>query len=104
MGGATPETARFAAVVGIAAAADVPVVIVSVRLWRTIHPAVLVTREGGHGLQDPRMVVALLVALAAFTALVIWLMMLRIALVRANARLRHLAREIGLAQAALQDL
>jgi heme exporter protein C len=104
MGGATPETARFAAVVGIAAAADVPVVIVSVRLWRTIHPAVLVTREGGHGLQDPRMVVALLVSLAAFTALVIWLMMLRIGLVRADARLRGLAREVGLAQAALQDL
>ena len=66
----TPQVARFAAVIGIVAALDVPVVIVSVRLWRTIHPAVLVTRQGGHGLEDPRMVVTLLVALAAFTALV----------------------------------
>ena len=41
----------------------------SVRLWRTIHPAVLVTRQGGHGLEDPRMVATLLVSLAAFTAL-----------------------------------
>src|SRR5713226_8536885 len=68
--------ARLAAVVGILAALDIPVVIVSVRLWRTIHPAVLVTREGSHGLEDPRMVVTLLVSLAAFTILFFWLMML----------------------------
>ncbi len=104
MGGDSPQTARFAAIVGIAAAADVPVVIVSVRLWRTIHPAVLVTRAGGHGLEDPRMVVTLLVSLAAFTALMVWLMMTRIALIRAGTRLRGLAREVGLAQAALEDL
>jgi heme exporter protein C len=103
MGDDTPQTARFAAVVGIAAAADVPVVIVSVRLWRTIHPAVLITREGTHGLQDPRMVVTLLVALAAFTVLMIWILMTRVATVRSGARLRVLAREIGLAQAALDD-
>src|SRR5215472_1766403 len=46
MGDDSPQVARFAAVVGIVAAADVPVVIVSVRLWRTIHPAVLVMRSG----------------------------------------------------------
>ncbi len=53
----TPEVARFGAVIGIVAALDVPVVILSVRLWRTIHPAVLVTRAGEHGLEDPRMVI-----------------------------------------------
>src|SRR5260370_23079920 len=73
----TPEVARFGAVVGIVAALDVPVVILSVRLWRTIHPAVLVTKQGGHGLEDPRMVATLLVCLAAFTALWTWLLMLR---------------------------
>ena len=104
MGGETPQVARFAAVVGIVAAADVPVIIVSVRLWRTIHPAVLVTRQGGHGLEDPRMVATLLVSLAAFTALMVWLLMLRVALLRAGARLRGLAREVGLARAALEDL
>ena len=103
MGDDSPQVARFAAVVGIVAAADVPVVIVSVRLWRTIHPAVLVMRSGGHGLEDPRMIVTLLVSLAAFTALTVWLLMLRIALVRAGARLRGLTREIGLANAALLD-
>jgi heme exporter protein C len=104
MGDDTPQTARFAAVVGIAAAADVPVIIVSVRLWRTIHPAVLVTREGGHGLEDPRMVATLLVAMAAFTALFVWLLMLRFATLRTRARLVRAGRELGLVQAAAGDL
>src|ERR1700687_6506710 len=63
----TPPSARFGAVLEIVAALDVPIVIASVRLWRTIHPAVLVTKQGGHGLEDPRMVATLLVCLAAFT-------------------------------------
>src|SRR5215813_3293939 len=71
-----PQVGRLAAVVGIVAAADVPVIIVSVRLWRTIHPAVIVTRQGGHGLEDPRMIATLLVSMAAFTILFVWLLML----------------------------
>lgn len=104
MGGDTPQIARFAAVIGVVAAADVPVVIVSVRLWRTIHPAVLITRQGTHGLQDPRMVTTLLVAVAAFTVLFIWLILLRVALLRAGARLHDFARAIGMAEAAVGDL
>ena len=100
----TPQTARFGAVAGIVAAADVPVIIVSVRLWRTIHPAVLVTRQGGHGLEDPRMVATLMVSMAAFTALFVWLLLLRFVTLRMRARLNHLAREVGLAQAAAGDL
>ena len=79
------QVARFAAVVGIVAALDVPVVIVSVRLWRTIHPAVLVTRQGGHGLEDPRMIVTLLVAVAAFTLMFAWLLILRLTVLRTRA-------------------
>ena len=100
----TPQTARFGAVAGIVAAADVPVIIVSVRLWRTIHPAVLVTRQGGHGLEDPRMVATLMVSMAAFSALFVWLLLLRFVTLRMRARLNHLAREVGLAQAAAGDL
>jgi heme exporter protein C len=100
----SPQVSRFAAVVGIVAAADVPVIIVSVRLWRTIHPAVLVTRQGGHGLEDPRMVATLVVSMAAFGALFVWLLMLRFATLRTRARFNHLARELGLARAAVGDL
>ena len=100
----TPQVARFTAVVGIVAAADVPVVVVSVRLWRTIHPAVLVTRQGGHGLEDPRMVATLLVAMAAFTALFVWLLGLRMATLRMRTRIATLARDLNLADAAAGDL
>jgi len=103
MGDDTPQIARFGAVIGIVAAADVPVIIISVRLWRTIHPAVLITRQGAHGLEDPRMVATLLVSLASFTVLFLWLMMLRVALLQASARLRDLARAIALAGVALQE-
>jgi heme exporter protein C len=100
----TPEVARFGAVVGIVAALDVPIVVVSVRLWRTIHPAVLVTKEGSHGLEDPRMVATLLVALAAFSVLFLWLLMLRFGQLRVRARLQALGREIALREAAMGDL
>src|SRR3984957_14559552 len=91
MAGDSEQGARFGAVVGIVAALDVPIVIVSVRLWRTIHPAVLVTRQGGHGLADPRMVATLLVSLAAFTALFIWILCLRFIPLGMNTRLTALA-------------
>ncbi len=97
--GDSAQGARFGAVVGIVAALDVPIVIVSVRLWRTIHPAVLITRQGGHGLEDPRMIATLVVALAAFTMLFIWILCLRFATLRMRARLDGLARAIALAEA-----
>lgn len=104
MAGDSPQIARFAAVIGIVAAADVPVIVVSVRLWRTIHPAVLITRQGQHGLTDPRMVATLLVALAAFTALFAWLLLIRFASLRTRSRLAALERELNLAEAAAGDL
>src|SRR5271156_3556978 len=95
----TPQVARFAAVVGIVAVLDVPIVIVSVRLWRTIHPAVLVTKQGGHGLEDPRMIATLLVSLSAMTALWIWLLMLRFAQLRTRTRLNQVAMQLAFADA-----
>jgi len=95
----TPETARLAAVVGIVGALDVPIIVVSVRLWRTIHPAVLVTRQGSHGLEDPRMIATLLVAMAAFTAFFLWLLWLRFATLRARARISRLKLRLALAAA-----
>lgn len=99
----TFQVARFGAVIGIVAALDVPIVIASVRLWRTIHPAVLVTRQGGHGLEDSRMVATLLVSLAAFTALWAWLLMLRFAQLRTRTRLGQLAVRIAFMRAAEQS-
>lgn len=100
----TAQTARFAAVVGIVAAADVPVIVISVRLWRTIHPAVLITRQGGHGLEDPRMIATLLVSIAALTTLFVWLLLLRFAMLRTRTRLKRAVNELGIALAAAEDL
>jgi heme exporter protein C len=99
----TAQVARFGAVVGLVAALDVPVVIASVRLWRTIHPAVLVTKQGGHGLEDPRMVATLLVSLAAFTALWAWILMLRFAQLRTRSRMLAVAQEMAFAHADAQS-
>jgi heme exporter protein C len=98
-----PEAGRIAAVVGVVAAADIPIIIVSVRLWRTIHPAVIVTRQGGHGLEDPRMVSTLLVSLVAFTTLCVWLLSLRLATLRTSRLISGLSREVALVQAQIAD-
>jgi heme exporter protein C len=94
----TDEIARFAAVLGIVGVVDVPVVIVSVRLWRTIHPAVLLTRQGEHGLEDPRMIATLLVAMGAFTIMFVWLLWLRLTTLRLATRVAALRKDLALLQ------
>ncbi len=51
------------AVVGIAAFADVPLVFISARLWRSIHPAVFASQGGG---LDPEMRATVFACAAAF--------------------------------------
>ena len=46
--------------------------------WRGIHTAVIVTKEGPSGLQDPRMQLALIACLIAFFLLFLWLLRLRV--------------------------
>lgn len=99
----TEDVARFAAVLGIIGVADVPVIIVSVRLWRTIHPAVLLTRQHEHGLEDPRMIATLLVAMLAFTILFVWLLWLRLATLRLGSRVARLRRDLALIHAGAQS-
>lgn len=62
--------ATVTAVVGIVAFLDVPLVFLSARMWRSIHPAVF-KREGG-GL-EPEMLTTLFVTLAAFG--VLWIVL-----------------------------
>lgn len=71
------QAARYAAVLGIVGAVDVPIINKSVYWWRTIHPAVIVNRGGGTGLSDPRMQLTLLVCIAAFFLLYLLLLWVR---------------------------
>jgi len=71
------QGARYAAVLGIVGAFDVPIINRAVYWWRTIHPAVLVNREGGTGLADPRMQATLFVSFVAFFLLFLLFLRMR---------------------------
>lgn len=58
------KRAKFSAALGIIGFIDVPIVFLSIRWWRTIHPNVL--QKGGGGLA-PEMLTTLLISVAAFT-------------------------------------
>lgn len=69
------KRARFAAIFGIVGFVDVPIVFMSIRWWRTIHPQVL--KKGSFNL-SPAMVNTLLVSLAAFTLIYLYLLLRRV--------------------------
>ncbi len=68
--------ARFAAVFGIIGFLDVPIVYMSIRWWRTLHPSPVVGGGEGSGLAAP-MLQTLLVSVGAFTLLFITLLVFR---------------------------
>src|SRR5690242_10996787 len=82
-GGEDDAVRRYAAVLGIVGVLDIPIIMVSVRLLRGIHPAVITRNEGGSGLVDPWMRAGLLVSAVALVLLAVWLMQIRVR----NARL-----------------
>lgn len=84
------QGARYAAILGIVGAIDIPIINRSVYWWRTIHPAVLVTREGGSGLGDPAMRLTLGACFVAFFLLFLWLVRVR----AESARLRDTAEHL----------
>lgn len=69
--------ARIAAVVGIVGFLDVPIVHMSVRWFRTLHPGPTLDRPGGPAL-PPSMLSALLLAFFAFVVLYLALLALRV--------------------------
>lgn len=80
-----PRRARWAAVVGIVGFIDVPIVHLSVLWWRSLHQGPTVARLGGPTIA-PIMLAALLVAVAAFTLVYLYLLVLRLRVGRAEER------------------
>src|SRR6266404_299366 len=76
-GGEDDAVQRYAAVLGIIGVLDIPLIMVSVRLLRGIHPAVITRNEGGSGLVDPWMRAGLVVSALALVLLAAWLIALR---------------------------
>lgn len=87
------QIARYAAVLGIVGAIDIPLIVVSVRLWRGIHPAVMMSKDPQGGLRDPMMRVTLLVAAVAFLCLFFWLLLIRMRSLRVASEIERLHRD-----------
>src|SRR5881296_4707876 len=92
-GGDDDAIRRYAAVLGIVGVLDIPIIMVSVRLLRGIHPAVLTRNEGGTGLVDPWMRIGLGVSAVALVLLATWLIALRMRTARLGEELAALRRE-----------
>jgi heme exporter protein C len=93
-GGDDDAIRRYAAVLGIIGVLDIPIIKVSVRLLRGIHPAVITRNEGGSGLADPRMWVGLVVSTVALVLLASWLMELRMRVSRLSDEIAELRRSV----------
>jgi len=78
--------ARFSAVIGIVGFIDVPIVFLTVNLWRTQHPTTIIF-EGG--LTTP-MLMTLLVCIAAFTVLYVLLTIQSASLKSMESKIRFL--------------
>ena len=72
------QGATLAAILGVSGVLDLYLINRAVYWWRSIHPAVIVNREGGTGLSDPLMRLTLLVCMLAFFLLFLWLLRLRL--------------------------
>jgi len=71
------QGARLAAVLGLSGIVNLYLINRAVYWWRGIHPAVIENRQGGSGLKDPAMQITLLLCLAGFFVLFLWLLRLR---------------------------
>ena len=85
------KKARFSAVFGIIGFVDVPIVWMSIRWWRTIHPTIVTS--GGFSM-DPRMVLTLMVSLASFTLLYFYLLRKSISIKNLNHETEILKEQI----------
>lgn len=83
--------ARYAAVIGIVGALDIPIIHQSVVWWRSLHPESVVLASGGPAMPTS-MQIALTVSLAAFTLLYVVLVLMRTRLELARLDLRGLRR------------
>src|SRR5665811_68618 len=83
--------ARLLAVVGIVGWVDVPIVFMSIRWWRTIHPT-LVSAQGMD--MDPSMQAMLVFSLGVFTMLYVYLMVVRVGQETVASRLGRISQQI----------
>ena len=81
---------RFASVIALIGAVDAPIIYKAADWWRSAHPSTNVPFD-----IDQRMLLTLLVSVAAFTALYVYLLMERYSLRRSESELDELHQRIG---------
>ena len=81
---------RFAAVIGLVAAINIPLIHVSVLWFRSLHPQPVVARQDGPALPAD-MLITLMVALLAWTVLLFALVLLRYGAAQLEAKAEELA-------------
>lgn len=86
--------ARYAAVLGIVGFVDVPIIHMSVRWWRTLHPQPIVVRAEGPNMPDA-MLYTLAVSLSAFMVLYAFLLVEKYRVERMKDELAQLQVEAG---------
>lgn len=89
------QGATLAAILGVSGIVDLYLINRAVYWWRSIHPAVIVDRQGGTGLSDPLMRTALVVSMLAFFLLFLWLLRLRLHAARMQDTLDDLRDELA---------
>ena len=87
------QQARFAAVLGIVGALNVPIVYKSITWWRGLHPVVLQESEGGGGL-DPDMRTVFRLCIVIYLFLYVCLLAVRVPLGRDEDELAALRQRI----------
>jgi heme exporter protein C len=83
------KRAVFSAVIAIVGFIDVPIVFLSARIWRSIHPVVVKARSIG---MEPKMGMAILIFTASFFFLVVVLLWLRTSTIFLGNKIHNLER------------
>lgn len=81
---------RWAAVVGIVGAVDIPLIYVAAELWRTLHPDKVIGPAADESSLESAMALTLLFSMLTFLVLFTWLLTERLALRRAEEALAAL--------------
>jgi heme exporter protein C len=82
--------ARFAAVVGIVGFVDLPIAAIAIVLWRTQHPSPIIF-EGGLA---PSMFLTLMVCVATFTILYVYILMHTMSIRKAEVEVEKMAQAL----------
>jgi heme exporter protein C len=76
------RTNRIAAFIGIIAFMDIPIINMSVRWWRTLHPQPIVLAPISEDRLPIEMLVVLLISTIAILLLAIWLIMINVRILK----------------------